>query len=211
VEPSALRGRPRTGGRDRGRATDKGSAQRPVSGLTFGAELSRQVQVQLAEHHRLRRAQRGVVQAAVEQLQVAPRPVPLVKGWGRIVWPRPPPAPGTARADHGTSGQERGLKHRADNETRTIPIPPELVRLLGARIKKYGTNPDGRVLQATRAGSSRPRPAAPCGPRPARARSPRRSAGRRSAAAPGAKDHTERLVVRWPPTSLAWAAGGARH
>lgn len=82
MEPSALRGRPRTGGRDRGRATDNWSAQRPVSGLTFGAELSRQVQVQLAEHHRLRRAQRGVVQAAVEHLQVAPRPVPLVKGWG---------------------------------------------------------------------------------------------------------------------------------
>ena len=29
--------------------------------------------------------------------------------------------------------------HRADNETRTIPIPPDLVRLLRAHIRRYGT------------------------------------------------------------------------
>jgi integrase len=59
---------------------------------------------------------------------------------------------GTAWTDHGTSRQERGLKHRADNETRTIPIPPELVRLLRAHIKRYGMTPDGRILQTTRGG-----------------------------------------------------------
>jgi hypothetical protein len=53
---------------------------------------------------------------------------------------------GTAWTDDGTARQERGLKHRAENETRTIPIPPELVRLLRAHIKKYGTTPDGRRL-----------------------------------------------------------------
>ncbi len=40
----------------------------------------------------------------------------------------------------------------ADNETRTIPIPPELVRLLRAHIKKYGTTPDGRIFQTARGG-----------------------------------------------------------
>ena len=59
---------------------------------------------------------------------------------------------GTAWTDHGTSRQERGLKHRADNETRTIPIPPELVKLLRAHIRRYGTTPDGRVFQTTRGG-----------------------------------------------------------
>jgi hypothetical protein len=34
------------------------------------------------------------------------------------------------RADHGSARQERGRKHRADNERRTIPIPPELVWLV---------------------------------------------------------------------------------
>src|SRR5580693_1263904 len=46
------------------------------------------------------------------------------KGWGRIVLAASASRAGTAWTDHGTSRQERGLKHRADNETRTIPIPP---------------------------------------------------------------------------------------
>ena len=38
------------------------------------------------------------------------------------------------------------------NETRTIPIPPELVQLLRAHIKRYGTTPDGRIFQTARGG-----------------------------------------------------------
>ena len=74
------------------------------------------------------------------------------KGWGRIDLAASASRAGRAWTDHGTARQERGLKHRADNETRTIPIPPELVRLLRAHIKKYGTTPDGRVFQTTRGG-----------------------------------------------------------
>ena len=74
------------------------------------------------------------------------------KGWGRIVLAASASRAGTAWTDHGTARQERGLKHRAAHETRTIPIPPELVRLLRAHIKKYGTTPDGRVFQTTRGG-----------------------------------------------------------
>lgn len=42
------------------------------------------------------------------------------KGRGGSTWPPPPPA--QARTDNGTARQERGLKHRAAHETRTIPI-----------------------------------------------------------------------------------------
>ena len=59
---------------------------------------------------------------------------------------------GTVWTDDGTARQERGLKHRADNETRTIPIPPVLVGLLRAHIKRYGTTSDGRVFQTARGG-----------------------------------------------------------
>jgi integrase len=59
---------------------------------------------------------------------------------------------GTAWTDHGTARQERGLEHRADHETRTIPIPPELVHRLRAHIKRYGTTPDGRIFQTARGG-----------------------------------------------------------
>jgi integrase len=74
------------------------------------------------------------------------------KGWGRIDLAASASRAGTAWTDHGTARQERGLKHRADNETRTIPIPPELVRLLGAHIKRYGTTLDGRIFQTARGG-----------------------------------------------------------
>jgi hypothetical protein len=80
-----------------------------------------------------------------------PSPRPSTAGW-RSAPPRPGTRAGTAWTDHGTSRQERGLKHRADNETRTIPIPPELVRLLRAHIRRYGTTPDGRIFQTTRGG-----------------------------------------------------------
>jgi hypothetical protein len=51
-------------------------------------------------------------------------------GWGRIVLAASASRADTAWTDHGTARQERGLKHRAAHETRTIPVPPELVKLL---------------------------------------------------------------------------------
>jgi integrase len=73
-------------------------------------------------------------------------------GWGRIVLAASTSRAGTAWTDHGTARQERGLKHRAAHETRTIPIPPELVKLLRAHIKRYGTTPDERIFQTARGG-----------------------------------------------------------
>lgn len=75
-------------------------------------------------------------------------------GWGRIVLSASASASRAGRAwtDEGTARQERGLKHRADNKTRTIPIPPVLVRLLRAHIKRFGTPLDGRVFQTARGG-----------------------------------------------------------
>lgn len=40
-----------------------------------------------------------------------------------------------------------GLKYRAVHETRTIPIPPELVELLRAQIKRYGSTTDGWIFR----------------------------------------------------------------
>ncbi len=75
-----------------------------------------------------------------------------VKGWGRIDLAASASRAGRAWTDHGTARQERGLKHRAAHETRTIPIPPDLVTLLRAHIKRYRTTPDGRIFQTTRGG-----------------------------------------------------------
>jgi len=74
------------------------------------------------------------------------------KGWGRIDLAASASRAGRAWTDHGAARQERGLKHRAAHETRTIPIPPDLVELLRVHIRRYGTTPDGRIFQTTRGG-----------------------------------------------------------
>jgi integrase len=73
-------------------------------------------------------------------------------GWGRIVFAASASRAGRPWTDEGTARQERGLKHRVDNETRTIPVPPVLVRRLRAHIKRYGTTVDGRIFQTARGG-----------------------------------------------------------
>jgi hypothetical protein len=45
------------------------------------------------------------------------------KGWGRIILAASASRAGTAWTDHGTARQERGLKHRADNESKNHPDP----------------------------------------------------------------------------------------
>ena len=59
---------------------------------------------------------------------------------------------GGAWTDEGTARQERGLKHRAGNETRTAPHPPGPGRAAPPHIKRFGTTLDGRVFQTARGG-----------------------------------------------------------
>jgi hypothetical protein len=74
------------------------------------------------------------------------------KGGGRIGLAVFASRAGRSWTDDGTARQERGLTQRAAHETRTIPIPPGLVKLLRAHIKKHGTTPDGRIFQTARGG-----------------------------------------------------------
>ena len=73
-------------------------------------------------------------------------------GWGRIDLSASAPRAGTAWTDTGAARQRQGLKHRAPGQTRTIPIPPELVAILLAHIARYGTAPDGRLFRTRRGG-----------------------------------------------------------
>ena len=52
--------------------------------------------------------------------------------------------------DTGSAHGERGLKHRAAEETRRVPIPPELVAILRTHIGTFGIAPDGRVFSSDR-------------------------------------------------------------
>lgn len=67
-------------------------------------------------------------------------------GWGSIVLERARPQ-GTKRwTNSGETHESRSLKHRADKETREIPIPPALVAMLREHIAAYGTAEDGRIF-----------------------------------------------------------------
>ncbi len=74
------------------------------------------------------------------------------EGWGELVLSGSTPRVGSAWTDSGTSFDSRGLKRRARKATRSVPIPPVLVRLLRAHIKEYGTADDGRLFRAHRGG-----------------------------------------------------------
>jgi hypothetical protein len=74
------------------------------------------------------------------------------RGWGRIDLAASRPCAGTGWTDDGASREERGLKHRAPGETRSIPIPPVLVKMLRAHIARYGTSPEGYLFRTARGG-----------------------------------------------------------
>lgn len=54
--------------------------------------------------------------------------------------------------DDGRPRQRRGLKHRGQGETRTVPIPAKLVSLLRDHIERYGVGVGGRLFRGARGG-----------------------------------------------------------
>jgi integrase len=72
------------------------------------------------------------------------------RGWGRIDLAASEPRAGRGWTDDGAAREARGLKHRAQHEMRSVPIPPALVTLLRAHLKAYGTSPDGRLFRTAR-------------------------------------------------------------
>jgi integrase len=71
-------------------------------------------------------------------------------GWGRLTLEKSRPEVNRRWTDSGSAHGERGLKHRAAEETRRVPIPPELVAILRTHIATFGTAPDGRVFASDR-------------------------------------------------------------
>ncbi len=74
-------------------------------------------------------------------------------GWGLIVLERARPQATKRWTDSGQTHESRRLKHRADKETREIPIPPFLVTILREHIKEYGVAKDGRLFRTATGGS----------------------------------------------------------
>ncbi|MFG1826554.1 tyrosine-type recombinase/integrase [Microbispora bryophytorum] len=68
-------------------------------------------------------------------------------GWGLLTLERTRPQSNKRFTDSGEGHDERGLKHRDDTTTRDVPIPPELVKILRAHLKTFGTAKDGRLFR----------------------------------------------------------------
>jgi integrase len=74
-------------------------------------------------------------------------------GWGLIVLERARPQSTKRWTNSGKTHESRSLKHRADKETREVPIPPVLVAMLREHIAEYGTAKDGRIFRTGTGGT----------------------------------------------------------
>ena len=54
-------------------------------------------------------------------------------GWGEFLLTNAQPRSGSQWTDDGSVRERRELKHRAKDETRTVPVHPELVILIRSR------------------------------------------------------------------------------
>lgn len=90
--------------------------------------------------------------ALTERDCLLPGPEAGPEAWGELILARSHPEAGSGWTDDGHPYDTRGLKRRARNATRSIPIPPDLVHLLRTHLDSYGTAPDGRLFHAVRGG-----------------------------------------------------------
>lgn len=72
------------------------------------------------------------------------------KGWGLVTLEKARPQANKRWTNSGETHDERGLKHRAKDDTREIPIPPVLVATLREHIQMYGSEKDGRLFRTTK-------------------------------------------------------------
>ncbi|WP_436758207.1 tyrosine-type recombinase/integrase [Streptosporangium sp. V21-05] len=73
-------------------------------------------------------------------------------GWGRLILAKSKPQTNKKWTDSGEAHDDRGLKHRAEDEGRPVPIPPELVAILREHIEEFGVHEDGRLFRSSRGG-----------------------------------------------------------
>ncbi|GGL19203.1 integrase [Sphaerisporangium melleum] len=74
------------------------------------------------------------------------------EGWGLLTLETARPFANKRYTDSGAAHDDRGLKHRADKDTRPVPIPPALVKILREHIADFGVAGDGRLFATSKGG-----------------------------------------------------------
>jgi integrase len=72
--------------------------------------------------------------------------LPAKKTWGSLCLDGSTPYVASIWTDDGEESPRKALKHRARNESRTVPACPQLVAHLRAHIDEFGTAEDGRLF-----------------------------------------------------------------
>lgn len=73
-------------------------------------------------------------------------------GWGEMRLTHAEPRSGSRWTDNGRPRDRQPLKHRAVGETRSVPIHPELVRILREHIEEFKIQPDAQLFVGPRGG-----------------------------------------------------------
>ena len=73
-------------------------------------------------------------------------------GWGQLTLTASLPRSARAWTGNGAPREPRGLKHRPEGAIRTVPIPPQLARLLRWHLRAFGCAADGRLFRGARGG-----------------------------------------------------------
>ena len=74
------------------------------------------------------------------------------RGWGQLTLTASLPRSARAWTGNGTPREPRSLKHRPEGAIRTVPIPPQLARLLNWHLRAFGCADDGRLFRGARGG-----------------------------------------------------------
>jgi integrase len=72
--------------------------------------------------------------------------------WGELHLRAATPDAGSDWSDDGSQRERRQLKHRAEGDSRIVPVHPELTRILLDHLTEFGTAPDGRIFSGMRGG-----------------------------------------------------------
>jgi integrase len=77
---------------------------------------------------------------------------PEDEGWGELHIRSATPDAGSEWTDDGSPRDRRQLKHRAEGDSRIVPVHPELTTVLRDHLAHFGTAPDGRLFSGVRGG-----------------------------------------------------------
>lgn len=72
--------------------------------------------------------------------------------WGELHLRTATPDAGSDWTDDGRQRERRQLKHRAEGDSRIVPVHPELTRILRDHLAQFGTAPAGRLFSGVRGG-----------------------------------------------------------